>query len=116
MQYPFWSCERARSHAALSFEPSGSDFVFSLFSRLSFFALVSTPNSSRLPGSGTTRRCGIGTRSCRDNLQNQWRRDARVLGLSATLCSDDTHADLSLLPYCGSWVAFSLGCQPGSNE
>ena len=25
--------------------------------------------------------------------RNQWRRDARVLGFSATLCSDDTHAD-----------------------
>ena len=48
--------------------------------------------------------------------RNQWRRDARVLGLSATLCSDDTHADLSLPPYCGSWVAFSLGCQPGTYE
>ena len=48
--------------------------------------------------------------------RNQWRRDARVPGLSATLCSDDTHADLSLPPYCGSWEAFSLGCQPGSYE
>ena len=37
---------RARSGAALGFEPSVSDFVFSLFSRLSFFALGSTRDSS----------------------------------------------------------------------
>ena len=36
----------ARSRAALGFEPSVSDFVFSLFSRLSFFALGSTATRS----------------------------------------------------------------------
>ena len=40
--------------AALGFEPSDSDFVFSLFSRLSFLALGSTHNSSCLCGSGST--------------------------------------------------------------
>ena len=80
--------ERARTRAALGFEPSDSDFVFSVFSRLSFLALGSTRNSSCLSGSGSTAAslggspssslsssnsccglCGIGTSSCRDNLQ-----------------------------------------------
>ena len=79
---------RARSRAALGFEPSVSDFVFSLLSRLSFFALGSKRHSSCLSGPGSTAaslggspssslsssssccgRCGIGTSSCRDNLQ-----------------------------------------------
>ena len=88
MIYPIWSSERARTRAALGFEPSDSDFVFSLFSRLSFLALGSTRNSSCLSGSVSTAAslggspssslnssssccglCGIGTSSCRDNRQ-----------------------------------------------
>ena len=48
--------------------------------------------------------------------RSQWRRDARVLCHSNTLCSDATHADLRVPPCCGSWDVFSLGCQPGSSE
>ena len=37
-----------------------------------------------------------------------------VLGSPPFFCSDATHAES--FPSCGSWVAFSLGCQPGSYE
>ena len=59
--------------------------------------------------------------------RSQWRRDARVLGSPPlrTLGSlgplpffftDATHAVSRVPPFCGSWAAFSLGCQPGSFE
>ena len=60
--------------------------------------------ASRLPAVAAT--------TCR----SQWRRDARVLGPSTIWSADATHANLSVPPFCGSWVAFSLGCEPGSSE
>ena len=56
----------------------------------------------------------------------QWRHDARVLGSlllvhwglwsADFLCTDATHAVSRVPLFCGSWAAFSLGCQPGSSE
>ena len=60
--------------------------------------------ASRLPAVAAT--------TCR----SPWRRDARDRGSSTTWCAVATHADLSVPPFCGRQVAFSLGCQPGSSE
>ena len=67
------------------------------------------------------------TSSCRNNLQKPVapRRQGTwgpsplytgVFGAPPFLCTDATHAVSRVPLFCGSWAAFSLGCQPGSSE
>ena len=90
-------------------------------------SLGGSPSSSLSSSSSCCGLCGIGTSSCRDNLQKpvaprrqgSWipsPSNAGVFGAPPFFFTDATHAVSRVPPFCGSWAAFSLGCQPGSFE